>query len=66
MIRRIISSNGRSHVILIANCLLIISRLDRGAGKDLSLPECSRKQLESEASTGQGRNLELTEKFLRG
>jgi hypothetical protein len=65
MIHRIISSNGRSHVFLIANCLFIISRLDRGAGKDLSLPECSRKQLESEASTGYSRNLEFDRETLQ-
>ena len=59
MIPRIISSNGWSHVLLISNCLLMVSRLDRGAGKDISLPECSRKQLESEASTSQSRNLEF-------
>jgi hypothetical protein len=59
MIRQIISSNGRSHLKLIANYLLLLFRLDRGAGKNLSLPECSRKQLESEASTSQSRNLEF-------
>lgn len=31
-------------------CQLPSARLDRGGGEDLSLPECSREQLEKEAS----------------
>ena len=37
----------RSSSVAEVDCLL---RLDRGGGKDLSLPECPREQLEKEVS----------------
>jgi hypothetical protein len=45
----IISSSGGLFA-LNSNSILTnyVKRLDRGEGKNLSLPECSRKQLESE------------------
>lgn len=49
-IRQIISSGGKSRSSIPSRELSKNARLDRGEGKNLSLPECSREQLEKEVS----------------
>lgn len=48
--RRKISFDGEYHIILSSISPANSRRLDHGAGKDLSLEECSREQLEKEVS----------------
>ncbi len=51
--QRIISSSGKlksAHTYCRQVLKLVLRRLDYGGGKDLSLPECPREQLEKEVS----------------